>query len=429
MIRFSATRPLPLLFLATGLGGALLLTSPPRGLPAAAANIPHRARSAAIPAPKTAPKTAPPKHAPPRGDAFLRGHLDLGRARVRHGRYEISLEGGRRAVLTLDPRIQREAERVLARAKAPMGAIVVMATDGRLLALAGRRHSAPSKSAHELALSTWAPAASIFKIVTATALMEAGVRPNHKVCFHGGFRSVVKSNLSDSRRDRRCEDLAFGFARSQNAIFAKLAHRHLQPDALRDTARSLGFDAAPHFALEADASSCDIPEAPLPFARVSAGFWHSKLSCLGGALLANTVAAGGLKVTPRIVDRIIDRSGKVTQIAPIAPTRAMTAKVAAALGKVMVGTTEAGTARKAFKDRRGRRFLGELSVAGKTGTLSRRTGSYLQYSWFVGFAPAAAPEISISVLLGNPQRWHLKAHTAARLVLSKAFSGRRSRKK
>jgi len=55
--------------------------------------------------------------------------------------------------------------------------------------------------------------------------------------------------------------------------------------------------------------------------------------------------------------------------------------------------------------------------------LSRRGAGqpYLQYSWFVGFAPADAPKVTIAVLLGNGELWHLKAHTAARMVLERAL--------
>src|SRR5215510_9537745 len=60
--------------------------------------------------------------------------------------FEAPLKDGRHAVLTLDPRLQALAEKLLAEARAPRGAIVAMAPDGRILALAGRRGElSPSK--------------------------------------------------------------------------------------------------------------------------------------------------------------------------------------------------------------------------------------------------------------------------------------------
>lgn len=87
-----------------------------------------------------------------------------------------------------------------------------------------------------LALTTWAPAASVFKIVTAGALLEQGVKPSTRVCYHGGVRSVTESNLEDDRHDRACQDLSYGLAHSQNAILAKLAHQHLAPTDLAGVA-------------------------------------------------------------------------------------------------------------------------------------------------------------------------------------------------
>src|SRR6185295_2204721 len=115
-----------------------------------------------------------------------------------------------RAVLTLDPNLQTYAEKLLSEARAPRGAIVAMAPDGRILALAGRRSDAPSKRSEgrskpgadtrkgvfdwRIATEVWAPAASVFKLVTASALVAAGVDPGDKVCYHGGLRSVLESN-------------------------------------------------------------------------------------------------------------------------------------------------------------------------------------------------------------------------------------------
>src|SRR5215510_7490915 len=181
--------------------------------------------------------------------------------------YEAPLKDGRRAVLTLDPALQALAEKLLAEARAPRGAIVVMAPDGRILALAGRRSDPPARDgakdakgagdpakphAHDavsdwrLATDVWAPAASVFKLVTASALVAAGVDPSDKVCFHGGLRSVLPSNLQDDKRDSRCESLMYGVAHSNNAILGKLAFQKLEPDALVKLAHTLGVaDALP----------------------------------------------------------------------------------------------------------------------------------------------------------------------------------------
>jgi cell division protein FtsI/penicillin-binding protein 2 len=90
---------------------------------------------------------------------------------------------------------------------------------------------------------------------------------------------------------------------------------------------------------------------------------------------------------------------------------------------MMVGTTDYGTARLGFHDRKsGRALLPGIAVAGKTGSLDRRK-PYLAYSWFVGFAPAEKPEVAVSVLLGNGEDWRVRAHQVAAELLVGYFRG------
>jgi penicillin-binding protein A len=352
------------------------------------------------------------------GDGELRGRLALDTMHERDGRLVAALAGGGEAVLTLDPRAQKAAEDMLERAQAPLGAVVAMSIDGRILAYAGRRNKEPQHERDwDLPARVWAPAASVFKIVTGAALVAAGVEPSRRVCYHGGIRSVDPSHLEDHPRDNQCDDLTFGIARSQNAIMGKLAHRYLNVDTLNDYAHRFGFGDAPELAIEADPARAAIPEEPLEFARVAAGFWHTEISTLSGAVLANVVASGGLRVNPRIVDRVIEPSGFEREVVGMAPVRTLDESVARQVGRMLVDTTVTGTARRSFHDNRGRPFFQGIQVAGKTGTLTRREPSHLGYSWFVGFAPADDPQVAIAVLLGNPPEWHLRGHTAARIVL------------
>lgn len=343
--------------------------------------------------------------------------------------YEAKLKDGRRAVLTLDPALQAYAEKLLSEARAPRGAIVAMAPDGRILALAGRRgEPSPSTSGstsgsasgtgHDgafdwrLATEVWAPAASVFKLVTASALVAAGVDPGDKVCFHGGLRSVLESNLHDDKRDSRCESLVYGVAHSNNAIVGKLAFQKLEPAALTRLAHELGVaEALPGAELQGTAGTVEIPAArDLSFAQAAAGFAGSQLSAVGGALLAATFADDGEQPVPRLVASI----DGVALPAP-AKRRAVTAEVAKAVGKMMMATCEFGSAAKSFGKHQ------PIRVAGKTGTLTRTEPFYMEHSWFVGFAPAENPQIIVSVVLGNPENWHLRGHEAARRLIDRAI--------
>ena len=328
------------------------------------------------------------------------------------------LADGGRAQLTLDAALQADAERLLADADAVHGAAVVVdVADGRVLALAGRSRATPGRNDLRLPLGAWAPAASVFKLVTTAALLDAGVKPDTKVCYHAGTHSIEADNLEVAPAlDDRCRNLAYGLAKSQNAILGRLAHDYLNPQTLDEHARALGFGAAPAFALPAAPSALAIPVEPLAFARTAAGFWHTTLSPLHGALLAATIARGGEMPGLRWVERVTDAGGREQPLPAVAaPHRALNAETAATLGRMMINTTEWGSATRAFHDGK-RRILGHVRVAGKTGTLNGDDPALL-YSWFVGFAPADDPKVAFAVLLARGDESEVKAAEVARALV------------
>jgi penicillin-binding protein A len=341
--------------------------------------------------------------------------------RVEAGRIIQPLDGGGMVELTLDPKVQSLAQQVLADSGAAMGAAAVVSVDdGLVLALAGRARERPEHDDASLALSAWAPAASVFKLVTTAALLEEGVPPDTRVCYHEGTRSVESDNLEDDlARDERCRTLTYGLAKSQNAIIGRLAHDHLDRPRLEKLARAFGFGEAPRFELATTASHLDIPDEPLAFARTAAGFWHSTLSPLQGARLAATIARGGEAPPVRLALRAVDAQGQELPLAGERSQRVISESTARKLTAMMVGTTEWGSARGAFRDKRtDRRVLGRMKVAGKTGTLNGHD-PFVAYSWFVGFAPADHPRIAFAVLLGNDENGRMKASEVARDLLAR----------
>lgn len=352
--------------------------------------------------------------------ALVPALLDLDHV-TRVGDHYEAAYGDKRAILTLDPDLQEAAEKLLADAHAPRGAIVAMAPDGRILALAGRRTEDPKGKGDgiadwHVATDVWAPAASVFKLVTASALVERGVGPDDKICFHGGVRSVMESNLRDDKRDNQCQTLAFGVAHSNNAILGKLAFQHLEPAGLAHAAHDLlGIDQKIGGALTAlgiKAGALTLPAVhDLSFAQASAGFAGSQLSAVGGALLAATFADDGEQPSPRLVASVIGGTPDDAIACAPAKHRALDSKIARAVGRMMAGTCEFGSASKSFGRHR------KIPVAGKTGTLTQETPFYMQYSWFVGYAPADKPELVVSVVLGNPESWQMKGHEVAQKLI------------
>ena len=245
-------------------------------------------------------------HARPRGaptaiTAVVEG-LDPSRARPeRGGDYVLDLPGGRRATLTLEPAWQRATAALLERHAMPMASVVVLDTvSGRVLVWASR--GAPGR---DLARAAEAPAASVFKIVTASALLEQGLSERTPTCWSGGFHALTLRDLmSDPRRDHECSTLPEAFARSINTVFARRALELLNPDRLESMARRWGFLDAVPFDAPVTPSALSVPTETLAFGRTAAGFWRSTLSPLHGALLAQGVARGGEMSRPWIVSSI-----------------------------------------------------------------------------------------------------------------------------
>jgi peptidoglycan glycosyltransferase len=387
------------------------LEVPGTEIPTVEAQAPELAKlevPAAPPTPEAAIVPAALRVDPPAlGDA----QLDLHRGRF------VARFGDGRAVLTIDPRLQDKLERSLAGYRAPWGATVMLeAGSGRVLALAEHSEAEPERKG--LALSAMAPAASVFKIVTAAALLERGVGVRDPVCYHGGRRRLQPRLLADDpRRDRRCVSLAQAFGHSTNVVFAKLADRDLDAQALRAAAERFLFNVPISFPRAVEPSPANIPDDPFGFANAAAGFGDVRLSPLHAALLASVIANGGLLVPPVLVDEV---EGAPLP-SPGAPWRVVDEGVASELGDMMRSTVTAGTARRVF--RRTAHGLRGVAVAGKTGSLADPS-PFRDYTWFVGFAPAEKPEVVVATVVVNGRLWHARAPTVAKEALEAFFATR-----
>lgn len=365
----------------------------------------------------------------------VRPSVVLETASLRGAHYMADVEGGGLAQLTLHPTLQKSVEDALASHHLPFAAAAVLSIpDGKVLVLAGYSKADPTLDAATLALRPWAPAASVFKIVSASALLQEGhIDPETRVCYHAGVSSVLHDNLVDMPAiDHSCASLSYGIGKSQNAILAKLATRNLRPQQLEHMANAFGFGQDLGFDAPLDPSEVEIPREPLEFARAAAGFWHSSLSPLHGALIAATIANHGEMPAARLIEKAVDARGTPITLAKHASRRVLDRAVAEQVGRMMQLTTSMGTARHSFRDRNGHPTL-PVEVAGKTGTLFYRGRAHdpalpstmttleagqLGYSWFIGFAPADHPKIAFAVLLGNPVAWPLKAHAVARHLIA-----------
>lgn len=323
------------------------------------------------------------------------------------GAWTVETPEGKQATLTLHAALQKQMS-ILFRSYRPLGAALVAIDPktGKVLALV--EHSEEGK-AEGLATKPLYPAASVFKIITGAALLEAGVSPQHETCYHGGLHGLVSKLLQDKPRlDRRCLSLSMALAKSANVVFGKLAVRHLDAGELRRTAEKFLFNRPIWSEPSVESSTAQIEGTGLQFAKTAAGFGAVKLSPLHAALIAAAVGNDGVAMRPTLLESV---DGVAPEAMP--PMRILRHETAEALTEMMKLTVKDGTATPSFRERR-RPVLGDIEVAGKTGSLSSHARPFRDYSWFVGFAPADDPQIAVAAVVVNGLKWRIHAPYVAR---------------
>lgn len=358
------------------------------------------------PAPAAAAEPAPPApvavpsrvRTPPLASARPLAPAEdlLARARRDGPRYLVPGPEGE-AALTIVPALQESLSRTLAGYQTPWAAVVVLEpSTGRVLAMV--EHSQAAPGLRGLPVKAVFPAASIFKLVTASALLDQGVTPQDESCYHGGKRRISEGLLADTSRDHQCLSLSEALGRSANVVFAKLTHRYLDADKLRAAADLFRFNRPIPFAIPIEPSPAAVPDEPLELARTGAGFGDVFLSPLHGALIASVAANHGLWRAPILFEQDLATAPD--------PERVLSEERAAALTGMMEETVTHGTARRFFRLRALR------GAVGKTGSLADRN-PFRDYSWFIGFAPRDAPRdaprVAVAAVVVNEPRWRIRA--------------------
>jgi cell division protein FtsI (penicillin-binding protein 3) len=354
---------------------------------------------------------------------FIRGRA--GKVTVlrdaRRQTYLVGGDGANRAVdgdsvvLTIDEVVQFIAERALARAvgryrAAGATAIVMDPKDGAILALASfptfdpnhYRDYPPAQWKNRAVQDQYEPG-STFKIVTASAGLEEGVvTPSQvvdcgmgKITFgsvdiheHGGNRyglmtfedvMVHSSNVGAAR-----VGLALGPQRFYRYIrlfgFGERTGVQLPGEGVGTVRRSEKWSALTNAEVS---MGQEIAVTPLQVARAVA-----------------TIANGGLRVDPRIIDRVVDSSGAVVYRPPApTPVRVVSEKTAAVLNEILKQVVSRGTGQAAALD--------EQVVAGKTGTAQKPArGGYSPDKFiasFAGYVPADRPRLVMVVVVDEPK--------------------------
>lgn len=281
-------------------------------------------------------------------------------------------EGGLRVYTTLDPALQRSAEKAcstaLNRKGDPEYALVSLdRRTGAVLAMVGGRDFATSQ--FNLAVQGKRQPGSAFKPFVLVRALEEGVGPD-SVFDASPYSVQVKDgvwNVRNYENERTAGVMTLRAATnwSVNCVYARLVMQ-IGPEDVVDAAQRMGIDS---------------PLEPNP--AIALGGLSKGVSPLEMASAYGTIANSGLQVEPTGITRITDTEGDVLFAPDLSSERAISDSVAVQASLMLHDVVEAGTGTAA-------RIPG-VWAAGKTGT----TQSYRD-AWFVGYAG----EISTSVWVG-----------------------------
>lgn len=319
---------------------------------------------------------------------------------------------GYNVVLTIDQVIQHIAETELERAVAehrPQAACIIVSRPktGEILAMSCRPTFDPNRPGNASAdarrnrtISDVAEPGSTFKIVVvAGALNEGIVNLGDRLnCENGAFVYAGRA-LHDAHPYGvlSVEEILY---HSSNIGAAKVALR-MGPGRLYDYVTRFGFGRKTGIAIPGEVSGIAHPLSrwsKLSITRIPMGH-EIAATPLQMIMALNAVANGGKLMKPQIIKSVVDQDGvpvlqyQPQQVAQTISARA-TVLMTTALRKVV---TPEGTAPRAA--------VANFDVAGKTGTAQKiENGQYVSryYSSFIGYLPAADPEISILVTLDDP---------------------------
>lgn len=328
---------------------------------------------------------------------------------------------------TIDPDLQKEADKLLKSYKPDYGAIVMMdAETGRILAMSSFQKRG-GEDMQNLALKGTFPAASVFKIVTATAALDKyHMTPESTIQFNGGNHTLYKKNVMSTKINRwtRAITLREAFARSINTVFGRIALERLEPQDIEDYAVRFGFNKNIQSDLPFASGVTQIPkEKNFRLTEMASGFNNAtQMSPVQGAMIAAAVAKDGVMQVPYIVDKVQGEDGQIIfQSEPEVAAVTMTPAGAEKLKELMEATVKSGTSRTSFRSLTHNRKFKALEVGGKTGHLTG-VNPRGRVDWFVGYAIGGESEkIAVAALTVNVDYWTVKSSYLAQSMFQKHF--------
>ncbi len=327
--------------------------------------------------------------------------------------------------VSLNAALQTYILKLLRRSRTSQTAVIALKpTNGQILAMASYDQGG---KAENLCLKADFPAASIFKIISAAAAIEAsGFTPEKTVAFKGKKHTLYKSQLKqDKGRSSTKTSFKRAFSESINPVFGKIGIHDLGEESLSEYSDKFFFNQEIPFDLPLAVSSIRIPKDEFGLAEIASGFNKKTLiSPLHVALITAAIANCGIIVEPWLVRRIQDESGEALYRARYARLgKAVEEETARQLKILMKDTVLNGTCREAFLPLRRKKLFQDIEIGAKTGTIND-SQDLLKYDWVTVYALPKELEkgICITVLAIHGEILGIRASEMARHIIQRHYT-------
>ena len=330
---------------------------------------------------------------------------------------------GNDVALTIDINIQKIVQGVLKqtvgslRAKGGM-CIVMDPGDGSILAMANEPSFNPNiPSGTSLAqrqnrcISAVYEPGSTFKLVAAAVALEEHIMSEDDLLYGDQGRYRIYDQVIRDHKPYGYLTFAKALTYSSNVCFAKVANE-IGNEKFYRYVRDFGFGT--RTAVDLPGEECGIVHPVRKWSgrtRVTMAMGQEVSTTLMQMMLPYAaIANGGVLVSPKILDKVINPQGKVIDSGSYRPVRHVVSEgVAARLRAMLRDVVENGTGKKAA--------IQHIAVAGKTGTSQKPDSSgYSQtrsWSSFIGFVPAEAPLLLCGVVIDEPAGGEMGGEAAA----------------